>query len=86
MQNDNTLSYHRNVLRIPVVAILAIWVIYWVEIRFGYNFRRAAELRLTETRTFAGISAGFPGAQGGGQGGRASKHPRGKNSRGHQGE
>ena len=38
MQNDDTLSYHRNVLRIPVVAILAIWVIYWVEIRFGYNF------------------------------------------------
>ena len=28
-------------------------------IRFGYNFRRAAELKLTETRTFAGISAGF---------------------------
>jgi len=28
-------------------------------IRFGYNFRRAAELKLTDTRTFAGISAGF---------------------------
>ncbi len=28
-------------------------------IRFGYNFRRAAELKLTETRTFAGITAGF---------------------------
>ena len=28
-------------------------------IRLGYNFRRAAELKLTETRTFAGISAGF---------------------------
>ena len=28
-------------------------------LRFGYNFRRAAELKLTETRTFAGISAGF---------------------------
>jgi len=28
-------------------------------IRFGYNFRRAAELKLTEVRTFAGISAGF---------------------------
>ncbi len=28
-------------------------------LRFGYNFRRAAELRLTESRTFAGISAGF---------------------------
>ena len=28
-------------------------------IRFGYNFRRAAELRLTETRTFAGVTLGF---------------------------
>ncbi len=28
-------------------------------LRFGYNFRRAAELKLTESRTFAGISAGF---------------------------
>jgi hypothetical protein len=28
-------------------------------IRFGYNFRRAAELRLVESRTFAGITAGF---------------------------
>ena len=28
-------------------------------LRLGYNFRRAAELKLTETRTFAGISAGF---------------------------
>lgn len=28
-------------------------------IRFGYNFRRAAELKLTQSRTFAGISAGF---------------------------
>jgi hypothetical protein len=28
-------------------------------IRLGYNFRRAAELNLTQSRTFAGISAGF---------------------------
>ncbi len=28
-------------------------------IRLGYNFRRAAELKLTQSRTFAGISAGF---------------------------
>jgi len=28
-------------------------------LRLGYNFRRAAELNLTETRTFAGVSAGF---------------------------
>ena len=28
-------------------------------LRLGYNFRRAAELKLAEARTFAGISAGF---------------------------
>ncbi len=28
-------------------------------VRFGYNFRRAAELKLSETRTFAGITVGF---------------------------
>ncbi len=28
-------------------------------LRLGYNFRRAKELKLTETRTFAGFSAGF---------------------------
>jgi hypothetical protein len=27
--------------------------------RLGYNFRRGEELSLTETRTFAGFSAGF---------------------------
>jgi hypothetical protein len=30
-----------------------------INLRFGYNFRRAKELKLTETRTFAGFSAGF---------------------------
>ena len=28
-------------------------------LRLGYNFRRGRELRLTESRTFAGLSAGF---------------------------
>ena len=28
-------------------------------IRLGYNFRRAEELRIIEKRSFAGISAGF---------------------------
>lgn len=28
-------------------------------IRLGYNFRRAAELKLTESRTFAGVTLGF---------------------------
>jgi hypothetical protein len=28
-------------------------------IRFGYNFRRAEELRIIDTRAFSGLSAGF---------------------------
>jgi len=40
MQNNNVLSYHKNVLYIPIVAILLIWLIYWVEIKFGYNFNK----------------------------------------------
>ena len=55
MQNNNTLSYHKNVLYIPVVAILAIWLIYWIEIRFGYNFNKYGIL----PRDFKGLRGIF---------------------------
>ena len=38
MQIDSSLTYHKNVLWVPIVAIVTIWLIYWVEITFGYNF------------------------------------------------
>ena len=40
MQNNNAFSYHKNVLWIPVVSVMLIWLIYWIEIRFGYNFNK----------------------------------------------
>ena len=40
MQTDTSLTYHKNVLVIPVVTICIIWFIYWLEIRFGYNFNK----------------------------------------------
>ena len=40
MQNDTSLTYHKNVLLIPLVAIVIIWLIYWIEITFGYNFNK----------------------------------------------
>ena len=40
MQTDTSLTYHKNVLVIPVVTICIIWLIYWLEIRFGYNFNK----------------------------------------------
>ncbi|MBT3547210.1 MAG: rhomboid family intramembrane serine protease [Flavobacterium sp.] len=40
MQNDTSLTYHKNVLLVPLVAIVIIWLIYWIEITFGYNFNK----------------------------------------------
>jgi membrane associated rhomboid family serine protease len=40
MQNDHTLSYHKNVFLIPTIAIVIIWVVYWIEIYFGFNFNK----------------------------------------------
>ena len=40
MQNDQTLSYHKNVFLIPTIAIVIIWVVYWIEIHFGFNFNK----------------------------------------------
>tara|TARA_R110002072_G_scaffold302900_1_gene489600 strand:- start:3756 stop:4430 length:675 start_codon:yes stop_codon:yes gene_type:complete len=40
MQNDHTLSYHKNVFLIPTIAIVIIWVVYWIEIHFGFNFNK----------------------------------------------
>ncbi len=38
MKNDATLTYHKKVLWIPTIAVIMIWFIYWIEIKFGYNF------------------------------------------------
>jgi membrane associated rhomboid family serine protease len=40
MQTDISLTYHKNVLLVPMVTICVIWFIYWVEIRYGYNFNK----------------------------------------------
>lgn len=38
MNNQNSLVFSQKMLRIPVFFVFAIWFVYWVEIRFGYNF------------------------------------------------
>ena len=40
MQNDTTFTYHKNVLWIPITVIITIWVVYWIEIYFGFNFNK----------------------------------------------
>lgn len=38
MNNQNSLAFSQKMLRIPVFFVFAIWFVYWIEIRFGYNF------------------------------------------------
>jgi membrane associated rhomboid family serine protease len=40
MNDQNHLVFSKKMLRIPVLFIFSIWFIYWVEIRFGYNFNK----------------------------------------------
>lgn len=40
MNEENQLKISKSIFVIPVVYIIAIWVIYWVEIQFNYNFNK----------------------------------------------
>jgi hypothetical protein len=55
--NDN-ISFINNAFRHIVVGA-EFFPDRGFNLRFGYNIRRGRELRLTESRTFAGLSAGF---------------------------
>jgi len=55
---DEDISFFSNAIRHLVIGA-EFFPDKGFNIRLGYNFRRAAELSLTESRTFAGISAGF---------------------------
>lgn len=55
--NDN-ISFMDNAFRHVIVGA-ELFPDKVFNVRLGYNFRRSKELRLTESRTFAGLSAGF---------------------------
>jgi len=38
MEDSKLFKYHRAVIVVPFVAVFAIWFVYWLEMRFGYNF------------------------------------------------
>lgn len=38
MNDYNKLEFKQGMLRLPVLFVLIIWFVYWIEIRFGYNF------------------------------------------------
>ena len=55
---EESISVFENAIRHFVIGV-ELFPEKKFNLRFGYNFRRAAELQLAESRTFAGISAGF---------------------------
>jgi len=56
--SNNKISFVNNAFRHVVVGA-EFFPEKGFNLRLGYNFRRGRELRLTESRTFAGLSAGF---------------------------
>jgi membrane associated rhomboid family serine protease len=40
MKNQEGLIFRPNMLRVPVLFVFSIWLIYWIEIKFGFNFNK----------------------------------------------
>ncbi len=40
MTTQESLVFRNSMLRIPVLFILVIWLVYWIEIKFGMNFNK----------------------------------------------
>lgn len=51
MNNDNSLPFSISMLRIPMLFVIVIWFVYWIEIRFGYNFNEYG----VQPRTLKGL-------------------------------
>ena len=37
---DGNFKYKRSIVTIPILVIFILWVIYFIEIKFGYNFNK----------------------------------------------
>lgn len=55
MKTDNKLKYSNNIFIIPFFLVFSIWFIYWIEIRFGFNFNKFGIL----PREFEGLKGVF---------------------------
>ena len=55
MENENQLKKSTSFLIIPIVYVIAIWVIYWIEINFDFNFNKFG----VYPRTFVGFRGVF---------------------------
>ena len=40
MEDSKLFKFRNSVLYAPVIGVFSIWLVYWIEIKFGYNFTR----------------------------------------------
>ncbi|MFD2530624.1 rhomboid family intramembrane serine protease [Polaribacter marinaquae] len=55
MEQENQLNTSKSIFFIPVLYVIAIWVIYWIEIKFNFNFNKFGIL----PRNFQGLRGVF---------------------------
>jgi membrane associated rhomboid family serine protease len=53
--NDNHFKYSNAVIGLPLFFVLLLWIVYWVEIRFGFDFDKNGIF----PRTFSGLQGVF---------------------------
>ena len=40
MKDEDQLQFNSSAITIPLVAVFLIWLVYWLEIKFGFNFNK----------------------------------------------
>lgn len=40
MFDQDSLKFNNSMLRIPILFVVSIWLVYWIEIKFGLNFNK----------------------------------------------
>ncbi|WP_075342583.1 rhomboid family intramembrane serine protease [Tenacibaculum agarivorans] len=55
MRDEDQFQFRDNVIIIPFIAVLIIWFVYWLEIKFGWNFNKLGVL----PRSFKGLRGVF---------------------------
>lgn len=55
MEQENQLNTSKSIFFIPVLYVVAIWVLYWIEIKFNFNFNKFGIL----PRNFQGLRGVF---------------------------
>ncbi|TVZ56972.1 membrane associated rhomboid family serine protease [Lutibacter sp. Hel_I_33_5] len=52
---NDEITYHKNTFTIPILYVAIIWVVYWIEIHFNFNFNKFGVF----PRTFEGFRGVF---------------------------